>query len=207
MQEMWVQSLGREDTLEKWMAIWFSILARKSHGQRSLAGYSPWAYKRVGHDWVCTHTHKDLPSCGGKKKLNVNSESTPNSSWLCWDTWRGLSGKNMGWYHFTLCSSWHTCFSGELLYLPQLASQRLCLSHSSSSKTLLESGSYPNAMAFLTSMVEILKFQGFTLSALLLRETNSLCHLYFKLSLEEVTESSDSLLTLNNEGWEGESEK
>ena len=49
-------------------------------------------------------------------------------------------------------------------------------------------------------MVAILKLQGFTLPALLLQETNSFCHLYFKLSLEEVTESSDSLLTLNNEG-------
>ena len=84
---------------------------------------------------------------------------------------------------------------------PQLASQCLCLSPSSSSKTpLLESGSDPNATAFLTSMVAILKLQGFTLPALLLQETNSFCHLYFKLSLEEVTESSDSLLTLNNEG-------
>ena len=26
----------------------------KSHGQRSLAGYSPLAPKRVGHDWACT---------------------------------------------------------------------------------------------------------------------------------------------------------
>ena len=104
-------------------------------------------------------------------------------------------------YVFTLCSGWYTCFSGELLYLPQLASQCLCLSHSSSSKTpLLESGSDPNTMAFLTLMVAILKFQGFTLSALLLQETNSFCHLYFKLSLEKVTESSDSLLTLSNEG-------
>ena len=25
-----------------------------SHGQRSLAGYSPWGYKRLGHDW--SHT-------------------------------------------------------------------------------------------------------------------------------------------------------
>jgi len=24
----------------------------KSHGQRSLAGYSPWGHKRVGHDLV-----------------------------------------------------------------------------------------------------------------------------------------------------------
>ena len=41
MQETWVQSLGREDHLEKEMATHSSTLAWKSHGWRSLVGYSP----------------------------------------------------------------------------------------------------------------------------------------------------------------------
>ena len=41
MQETRVRSLGREDPLEKEMAIHSSILAWRSHGQRSLVGYSP----------------------------------------------------------------------------------------------------------------------------------------------------------------------
>ena len=41
MQEVWVQSLGWEYPLEKEMAILSSVLAGKSHGQRSLVGYSP----------------------------------------------------------------------------------------------------------------------------------------------------------------------
>ena len=41
MQETWVQSLGWEDPLEKEMATHSSTLAGKSHGQRSLVGYSP----------------------------------------------------------------------------------------------------------------------------------------------------------------------
>ena len=41
-QESWVRSLGREGGLEEEMATHSSILAGKSHGQRSLAGYSPW---------------------------------------------------------------------------------------------------------------------------------------------------------------------
>ena len=45
MQETRVQSLGQKDPLEKAMAIPSSILAWKSHGQRSLAGYSPWGHK------------------------------------------------------------------------------------------------------------------------------------------------------------------
>ena len=45
MQETQVQSLGWEDPLEKGMAIHSSILPGESHGQRSLAGYSPWGHK------------------------------------------------------------------------------------------------------------------------------------------------------------------
>ena len=30
----------------------------KSHGQRSLAGYSPWGHTRVGQDWATEHTRK-----------------------------------------------------------------------------------------------------------------------------------------------------
>ena len=39
------QSLGREDPLEKEMAIHSSILAGEFHGQRNLVGYSPWDHK------------------------------------------------------------------------------------------------------------------------------------------------------------------
>ena len=39
---MWVQSLGQKDPLEEGIATHSSILAGESHGQRSLAGYSPW---------------------------------------------------------------------------------------------------------------------------------------------------------------------
>ena len=44
-QDTQVQSLGREDPLEKEMAIHSSTLAGKLHGQRSLVGYSPWGRK------------------------------------------------------------------------------------------------------------------------------------------------------------------
>ena len=42
--ETQIQSLGQEDPLEVGMAIHSSILAWKipRHGQKSLAGYSPW---------------------------------------------------------------------------------------------------------------------------------------------------------------------
>ena len=52
MSETQVQSLGREDPLEKEIATHsptLVFLPGKSQGQRSLAGYSPWGHKRVTH--------------------------------------------------------------------------------------------------------------------------------------------------------------
>ena len=45
MREIRVQSLGREDPLEKEMAIHSSTIAWKSHGQGSLVIYGPWGHK------------------------------------------------------------------------------------------------------------------------------------------------------------------
>ena len=45
MQDTRVQSLVREDPLEKEMVTHSSTLAGKSHGPRSLVGYSPWICK------------------------------------------------------------------------------------------------------------------------------------------------------------------
>ena len=38
---MWVRSLGQEDPLEEGMVVHSSVLAWKSHRQRSLVGYDP----------------------------------------------------------------------------------------------------------------------------------------------------------------------
>ena len=45
MQETQVRSLGQEDPPEEEMAIHPVFLSGESHGQRSLAGYSPWGRK------------------------------------------------------------------------------------------------------------------------------------------------------------------
>ena len=45
MQETLVWSLDQEDPLEEEMATHSKILAWRIHGQRSLAGYSPWGHK------------------------------------------------------------------------------------------------------------------------------------------------------------------
>ena len=45
MRDTWVQSLGREDPLEKEMATNSSTLAWKIPWTESLVGYSPWGCK------------------------------------------------------------------------------------------------------------------------------------------------------------------
>ena len=75
MQEMQVQSLAQEDTLEEGMAPHSSILVWKSHGQRSLADYSPWSCKRVRQDRV-TKQQQD------KNKV-IKHQWSDQSSWIC----------------------------------------------------------------------------------------------------------------------------
>ena len=47
MQETQVPSLGGEEPMEKGMATHSSMLAGEVHGQRSLAGYSPWSLNEL----------------------------------------------------------------------------------------------------------------------------------------------------------------
>ena len=55
------QSLGWEDPLEKEMATHSSILAGESHGQRSLASYSPWGHKELDTTEQHIHTQGKEP--------------------------------------------------------------------------------------------------------------------------------------------------
>ena len=47
MQEMWIQSLGQEDPLEKGMATTPVFLHGEYHAERNLAGYSPGGHKEL----------------------------------------------------------------------------------------------------------------------------------------------------------------
>ena len=60
MQETWARSLGGKDALEKGMATHSGILAWEIHGQRSLAGYSPFGCK--GSD--TTERRTRMPTAG-----------------------------------------------------------------------------------------------------------------------------------------------
>ena len=53
--ETWVRSLGWEDPLSRTWQSTPVFLPGESHGQRSLAGYSPWGH-RAGYNWVTKHS-------------------------------------------------------------------------------------------------------------------------------------------------------
>ena len=71
LQEMQVRFLGQGDPLEEEMAAYSSpvFLPGKSHGQRSLVGYSPWGHKRAGHNLA---TKDPLQKKARKKHVRVN---------------------------------------------------------------------------------------------------------------------------------------
>ena len=69
LQEMRVRSLGQEDPLEKEMATHSTILSyrknsyRKSHGQKSLVGYSLW--EAESQRWLSTREWSQLETSSG----------------------------------------------------------------------------------------------------------------------------------------------
>ena len=68
MRETRVQSLGWEDLLEKEMATHSSIIAwKKSHGQRSIVGYSPWGLKE-SDTTEQLHIHTYIPDVKTMRK-------------------------------------------------------------------------------------------------------------------------------------------
>ena len=60
LQEMRVQSLGQEDSLEKQPTP--VLLSGKSHEHQNLAGYSPGGRKKVGHDLAAKQQQRFNPT-------------------------------------------------------------------------------------------------------------------------------------------------
>ena len=105
MWEMWIRSLDWEDSPGEGNGnpLQYYFLPGKLHGQRNVAGYSPWGCKRVGHDlatkqhhqlWVmcewllnhlfhlCTHTHAHTQHF---YFCTITQEVLPPGlSWLCY---------------------------------------------------------------------------------------------------------------------------
>ena len=80
MQETQVWSLDWEDPLEKEMAVPPISLTGKSHGQRSLVGYSAWCYKEqdmTEHTCMLCYTGRELRERENIFFLNKNLTTQP----------------------------------------------------------------------------------------------------------------------------------
>ena len=94
MQEIWVQSLGREDPLEKEMATNSSILAWKIPWTEEPGRLQPMGLQRVRHEWatlfsLSLYVQKWPPCSLGRRIANTctyKSEKAmaPHSSTLAW---------------------------------------------------------------------------------------------------------------------------
>ena len=73
VQKTWVLCLSPEDRLEReWLPSWV-FLPGKVHGQRSLAGYSPWGCIESVNDWA-TNTFTFSIKLGFYKAIMTNKE-------------------------------------------------------------------------------------------------------------------------------------
>ena len=66
VQETQVRSLGWEDPLEESMATTPISLSGELHGQRSLAGYSPWGHAQSDRTKVTTQQQEPRWGCIGE---------------------------------------------------------------------------------------------------------------------------------------------
>ena len=73
------------------------FLPGKSHGQKSLRGYSPWGHKRVRHDWATKQQHGPADtviwnsSLQNWEKMNLSCSKSPSVQYLCYSSHRKLT--------------------------------------------------------------------------------------------------------------------
>ena len=95
-QESQVQFLGQEDPLGKEMQPTPVFLPGKSHGQRSLAGYSPRGCRRVRHDSKANNKG-DFAEIHGETERYKLSEASVYHFWSKTDLLNYL-----WWIHFDI---------------------------------------------------------------------------------------------------------
>ena len=86
--ETQVQSLGWEDPLEKEMVTHSSILAWRSHGWRSLAGYSPWGSRELDMtEQLHFLSFKSHPEAEPQDRISLCSTEKHMPRRLEWQKW------------------------------------------------------------------------------------------------------------------------
>ena len=99
MWETWVWSLSREDPLEEEMATPPVLLPGESHGQRSLAGYSPWGCKESNPTEQLTQTHQQHERLNLKNYKEQVSPCYGLNKCLCTLKIHGLKPKGRSLWH------------------------------------------------------------------------------------------------------------
>ena len=120
MQETWVWFLGREDPWRrKWQSI-PALLPGKSHGQRSLIGYSPWGHKE-SDTTERLHFHFHL---GGSLIFSAKTEK----SWANWDE---LDTQVSAYSICSINASWenHLCSRNSDFQPPDCENFSIIVSH------------------------------------------------------------------------------
>ena len=93
MQEMWVQFLGRENSLEEEMTTYSSILAWKIPWTEKLGGLHSMRSHRVGHDWADTHRGTVLISSRASEKEDTGLSHCPKGvhPYETFLSWNGIN--------------------------------------------------------------------------------------------------------------------
>ena len=115
MKESWIRSLGWEDPLEKWLPPPVFLLG-KSHGQRSLAGYSPWGHKESDTNNWATNTHISAYKHDWFRRFSKHAAvaSTLVAMWTplgasCTSSTGSTKTKNKPLKNPWSCNFWKTC--------------------------------------------------------------------------------------------------
>ena len=82
MRETWVQSLGREDPLEKEMATHSSILAGRIPGTEEPGGLQSTGSQRIGHDWA-TSLHSTSQCNSDSCTMNCSASKKEQKHAIC----------------------------------------------------------------------------------------------------------------------------
>ena len=108
-QEMWVQSLGQEDSLEEGMATHSSILAWRIPWTKEPGGLQSIGSQRVGYNWshrTCSHTYINLSHLSicsvTKKKRNMGAANDKINSSLPWFLLLALAFQMLFFFFFFL---------------------------------------------------------------------------------------------------------
>ena len=80
MQDMWFDSLVRKIPWRKKWQPTPVFLPGKSHGQRNLAGYSPWGHTRIGHDLAAKQQQQYMYLLGRSRRLGFPGSSASKES-------------------------------------------------------------------------------------------------------------------------------